>query len=58
MTDEEIEAVAGKIVAEVGKRTGGVLRGLGHLAKLAGGAASERRLRAYSARASRRSRRG
>ena len=26
MTDEEIEAVAGKIVAEVGKRTGGVLR--------------------------------
>ena len=27
MTDEEIEAVAAKIVAEVGKRTGGVLRG-------------------------------
>jgi phenylalanyl-tRNA synthetase beta chain len=27
MTDEEIEALAGKIVAEVGKRTGGVLRG-------------------------------
>lgn len=27
MTDEEIEAVAGKIVAEVGKRTGGMLRG-------------------------------
>jgi phenylalanyl-tRNA synthetase beta chain len=27
MTDEEIEAVAIKIVAEVGKRTGGVLRG-------------------------------
>ena len=27
MTDEEIEAVAGKIVAEVSKRTGGVLRG-------------------------------
>ncbi len=27
MTDEEIEAVAEKIVAEVGKRTGGVLRG-------------------------------
>ena len=26
MTDQEIEAVAGKIVAEVGKRTGGVLR--------------------------------
>lgn len=26
MTDEEIEALAGKIVAEVGKRTGGVLR--------------------------------
>jgi phenylalanyl-tRNA synthetase beta chain len=26
MTDEEIEAVAGKIVAEVSKRTGGVLR--------------------------------
>jgi phenylalanyl-tRNA synthetase beta chain len=26
MTDEEIEAIAGKIVAEVGKRTGGVLR--------------------------------
>jgi phenylalanyl-tRNA synthetase beta chain len=26
MTDAEIEAVAGKIVAEVGKRTGGVLR--------------------------------
>jgi phenylalanyl-tRNA synthetase beta chain len=26
MTDEEIEAVAAKIVAEVGKRTGGVLR--------------------------------
>jgi phenylalanyl-tRNA synthetase beta chain len=27
LTDEEIEAVAAKIVAEVGKRTGGVLRG-------------------------------
>ena len=27
MTDAEIEAVAGKIVAEVGKRTGGTLRG-------------------------------
>ena len=27
MTDQEIEAVAGKIVAEVAKRTGGVLRG-------------------------------
>ena len=27
MTDEEIEALAGKIVAEVSKRTGGVLRG-------------------------------
>ena len=26
MTDEEIDAVAGKIVAEVAKRTGGVLR--------------------------------
>jgi phenylalanyl-tRNA synthetase beta chain len=26
MTDAEIEAVAAKIVAEVGKRTGGVLR--------------------------------
>ena len=26
MTDEEIEAVAAKIVTEVGKRTGGVLR--------------------------------
>jgi phenylalanyl-tRNA synthetase beta chain len=26
MTDEEIDALAGKIVAEVGKRTGGVLR--------------------------------
>jgi phenylalanyl-tRNA synthetase beta chain len=26
MTDEEIEAVGKKIVAEVGKRTGGVLR--------------------------------
>jgi phenylalanyl-tRNA synthetase beta chain len=26
MTDAEIEALAGKIVAEVGKRTGGVLR--------------------------------
>jgi phenylalanyl-tRNA synthetase beta chain len=26
LTDEEIEAVAGKIVAEVGKRTGGQLR--------------------------------
>jgi phenylalanyl-tRNA synthetase beta chain len=26
MTDEEIEALAAKIVAEVGKRTGGVLR--------------------------------
>ena len=29
MTDEEIEALAGKIVAEVIKRTGGTLRGLG-----------------------------
>ena len=28
MTDEEIEALAGKIVAEVTKRTGGMLRGL------------------------------
>src|SRR4029077_4226071 len=28
MTDAEIEAVAGKIVAEVGKRTGGALLGL------------------------------
>ena len=28
MTDEEIEALAGKIVAEVTKRTGGTLRGL------------------------------
>jgi len=28
MTDPEIEAVAAKIVAEVGKRTGGVLRAL------------------------------
>ena len=27
MTDEEIEAVAAKIVAEVSKRTGGTLRG-------------------------------
>ena len=27
MTDAEIEALAAKIVAEVGKRTGGVLRG-------------------------------
>jgi phenylalanyl-tRNA synthetase beta chain len=27
LTDEEIEAVAAKVVAEVGKRTGGVLRG-------------------------------
>jgi phenylalanyl-tRNA synthetase beta chain len=27
MTDEEIEALAGKIVGEVGKKTGGVLRG-------------------------------
>ncbi|MGA7427838.1 MAG: hypothetical protein WBX07_14760, partial [Rhodoplanes sp.] len=27
LTDEEIEAVAQKIVAEVAKRTGGVLRG-------------------------------
>jgi phenylalanyl-tRNA synthetase beta chain len=27
MTDQEIDALAGKIVAEVGKRTGGVLRG-------------------------------
>jgi phenylalanyl-tRNA synthetase beta chain len=27
MTDEEIEAIAAKIVAEVGKRTGGALRG-------------------------------
>jgi phenylalanyl-tRNA synthetase beta chain len=27
MTEDEIDAVAGKIVAEVGKRTGGVLRG-------------------------------
>ena len=26
MTDQEIDAVAGKIAAEVGKRTGGVLR--------------------------------
>jgi phenylalanyl-tRNA synthetase beta chain len=26
MTDQEIEAVAAKIVAEVGKRTGGTLR--------------------------------
>ena len=26
MTDQEIEALAAKIVAEVGKRTGGVLR--------------------------------
>jgi phenylalanyl-tRNA synthetase beta subunit len=26
MTDEEIDAIASKIVAEVGKRTGGVLR--------------------------------
>ncbi len=28
MTDAEIEALAAKIVAEVGKRTGGVLRGV------------------------------
>jgi phenylalanyl-tRNA synthetase beta chain len=27
LTDEEIETITGKIVAEVGKRTGGVLRG-------------------------------
>jgi phenylalanyl-tRNA synthetase beta chain len=27
MTDAEIEALAGKIVAEVTKRTGGILRG-------------------------------
>jgi phenylalanyl-tRNA synthetase beta chain len=27
MTDDEIEAAAAKIVAEVSKRTGGVLRG-------------------------------
>ena len=27
MTDQEIDAVAARIVAEVGKRTGGVLRG-------------------------------
>jgi phenylalanyl-tRNA synthetase beta chain len=27
LTDQEIDAVAVKIVAEVGKRTGGVLRG-------------------------------
>jgi phenylalanyl-tRNA synthetase beta chain len=27
MTDEEIDAVAAKIVAEVTKKTGGVLRG-------------------------------
>jgi phenylalanyl-tRNA synthetase beta chain len=27
MTDEEIEAVAARIVAEVSKRTGGTLRG-------------------------------
>ena len=27
LTDEEIDALAAKIVAEVGKRTGGVLRG-------------------------------
>ena len=27
MTDEEIDAVAAKIVAEVGRRTGGALRG-------------------------------
>ena len=27
MTDQEIEAVSAKIVAEVGKRVGGVLRG-------------------------------
>ena len=27
LTDDEIEAVAAKIVAEVSKRTGGVLRG-------------------------------
>ena len=28
MTEQEIDAVGAKIVAEVGKRTGGVLRGL------------------------------
>ena len=27
LTDEEIEALSGRIVAEVGKRTGGTLRG-------------------------------
>jgi phenylalanyl-tRNA synthetase beta chain len=27
LTDQEIEAVAAKIVAEVGKKTGGMLRG-------------------------------
>ena len=27
MTDEEIDAVAAKVTAEVGKKTGGVLRG-------------------------------
>jgi phenylalanyl-tRNA synthetase beta chain len=27
MTDEEIDAIAAKIVAEVSRRTGGVLRG-------------------------------
>jgi phenylalanyl-tRNA synthetase beta chain len=27
MTDQEIEAISAKIVAEVGKKTGGVLRG-------------------------------
>ena len=27
LTDQEIEAVAAKIVAEVGKKTGGTLRG-------------------------------
>jgi phenylalanyl-tRNA synthetase beta chain len=26
MTDEEIDAVSAKLIAEVGKRTGGVLR--------------------------------
>jgi hypothetical protein len=29
MTDDEIEGLAGQIVAEVGKRTGGVLRDKG-----------------------------
>ena len=27
LTDQEIDAIGAKIVAEVGKRTGGVLRG-------------------------------